>query len=314
MSSGSKPRVLVIGIDCLTPQLFFDRYLHRMPHTQALLNTSLWGRLESTTPPITIPAWPCMVTGKDPGQLGLYGFRNRRRHAEVELRLADGAWIESPTLWQLLSRRRRRSVVLGVPMTHPVKPILGNLVAGIPLPSTTTRWTHPPELASELEALDYMVDVKKFRTHHLEQLGADLIRLRDSRFRAAQLLLKREAWDLFFMVDMSVDRLHHAFWAHAHADHVLHDPNTPHGSFMEDFYAGLDQRLGELLAEVADDTAVFIVSDHGARSMRGSFRVNEWLLAQGDLQLKTRPQETSPLDEGMIDFSKSRAWVATGPT
>ena len=36
------------------------------------------GDLASITPPITVPAWACAMTGKTPGQLGLYGFRNRK--------------------------------------------------------------------------------------------------------------------------------------------------------------------------------------------------------------------------------------------
>jgi predicted AlkP superfamily phosphohydrolase/phosphomutase len=29
-------------------------------------------------PPITVPAWAVIMSGKDPGQLGYYGFRNRK--------------------------------------------------------------------------------------------------------------------------------------------------------------------------------------------------------------------------------------------
>src|SRR5471032_3250860 len=37
--------------------------------------------MNSTTPPITVPAWSCMMSSKDPGTLGFYGFRNRKDHS-----------------------------------------------------------------------------------------------------------------------------------------------------------------------------------------------------------------------------------------
>ena len=33
---------------------------------------------QRSRPPITVPAWACAMTGKTPGQLGIYGFRNRK--------------------------------------------------------------------------------------------------------------------------------------------------------------------------------------------------------------------------------------------
>ena len=73
----TRRRACIIGLDCLTPQLLFDSFLDALPHFSALIGESLYGRLESCMPPITIPAWVCMATGVDPGVLGLYGFRGR---------------------------------------------------------------------------------------------------------------------------------------------------------------------------------------------------------------------------------------------
>ena len=42
------------------------------------MGEGMYGDLASITPPITVPAWACAMTGKVPGQLGLYGFRNRK--------------------------------------------------------------------------------------------------------------------------------------------------------------------------------------------------------------------------------------------
>ena len=49
----------------------------------------MWGPLRSVDPPITVPAWSCMMTGRDPGELGIYGFRNRADHGYDSLAVAD---------------------------------------------------------------------------------------------------------------------------------------------------------------------------------------------------------------------------------
>ena len=74
------PKVAVIGLDCAPPRLVFDLWRAELPNLNTLIERSLWGPLRSCHPPITVPAWASMMSGKDPGQLGLYGFRNRRAY------------------------------------------------------------------------------------------------------------------------------------------------------------------------------------------------------------------------------------------
>ena len=64
------PRVAVIGLDCGTPQLLFRDFEAETPNIHALMQRGMWGDLASITPPITVPAWACAMTGKTPGQLG----------------------------------------------------------------------------------------------------------------------------------------------------------------------------------------------------------------------------------------------------
>ncbi|MBW2191752.1 MAG: alkaline phosphatase family protein, partial [Deltaproteobacteria bacterium] len=73
----ARHRMIVIGLDCAAPRLVFERYRDAMPNLRALMERGTWGPLRSSEPPITVPAWTCMVSGRDAGELGLYGFRNR---------------------------------------------------------------------------------------------------------------------------------------------------------------------------------------------------------------------------------------------
>ena len=85
------PRVAVIGLDCGTPQLLFRDFEAETPNIHALMQRGMWGDLASITPPITVPAWACAMTGKTPGQLGIYGFRNRKDTSYDGLSIATSA-------------------------------------------------------------------------------------------------------------------------------------------------------------------------------------------------------------------------------
>ena len=108
-------RVMIIGLDCAEPSLVLGRYRDQLPTLSALADAGAYGRLESVVPPITVPAWSCMMSSRTPGDLGIYGFRNRADHSYDGLFIANGAAVKEPRLWDILGRRGKRSIVLGVP-------------------------------------------------------------------------------------------------------------------------------------------------------------------------------------------------------
>ena len=71
-------KLVMIGLDCVTPQLVYDQWLDELPNLKKLVTGGIYGNMVSTIPPITVPAWMSMMTSQDPGMLGAYGFRNRK--------------------------------------------------------------------------------------------------------------------------------------------------------------------------------------------------------------------------------------------
>src|SRR5437879_2135115 len=116
----TKRRVAIIGLDCAEPSLIFDRWAGSLPHLDELRRRGKWGKLESVIPAITVPAWSCMTSGKDPGTLGIYGFRNRRDYSYNGMTIATSDQVREPRLWDILSRHGKKVIVLGVPETYPV--------------------------------------------------------------------------------------------------------------------------------------------------------------------------------------------------
>ena len=92
-----KKRVLIIGWDCAAPELVFEAFKDDMPNTHRLMAEGTYGKLESTIPPITVPAWMCMMTSRDPGELGVYGFRNRKDYSYDAMTIANSHAVKVPT-------------------------------------------------------------------------------------------------------------------------------------------------------------------------------------------------------------------------
>ncbi|NWF78803.1 MAG: alkaline phosphatase family protein [Chloroflexi bacterium] len=308
------PRLLIIGLDCAEPTLL-ERWRGDLPHLDRLMRTGVSGQLESCIPAITVPAWSCLLSGRDPGELGIYGFRNRAARGYGALVVADGRAVRHPRLWDYLGAAGWRVAIIGVPGTYPPPAVNGVAVSCFLAPSTTATFTHPPELADRLTAWlaqPYLLDVPDFRSTDKDRILADIYTLCDQRFAVAQRLLAEEQPDLLMLVDMGTDRVHHAFWKHmdpAHPDYVA---GSPYQDAIFAYYRHLDRRIGELLAACDAQTAVLVVSDHGARPLMGGFRLNQWLLDQGYLALHTRPVVPEPFDPSAVDWSRTRAWGAGG--
>ena len=101
-------RVMIIGLDCAEPSLVLDRWRDELPVLSGLMERGVSGRLTSVVPPITVPAWSCMMSSRTPGDLGIYGFRNRADHS-LRRRSSSptSTAIKAPRLWDLVGARRR---------------------------------------------------------------------------------------------------------------------------------------------------------------------------------------------------------------
>jgi predicted AlkP superfamily phosphohydrolase/phosphomutase len=86
-------KVLVIGLDCASPELVFDKFQDSLPNLTRLRANGIYGNLKSCIPAITIPAWMVMMTGKSPGKLGLYGLPTLGKLA----RRLSGIFSNKPT-------------------------------------------------------------------------------------------------------------------------------------------------------------------------------------------------------------------------
>ncbi|MDP9257799.1 MAG: alkaline phosphatase family protein [Actinomycetota bacterium] len=307
-------RVMIIGLDCAEPSLVLGRFRDQLPTLSALADSGAYGRLESVVPPITVPAWSCMMSSRTPGDLGIYGFRNRADHSYDGLFIANGSAVKEPRLWDIVGRRGLRSIVLGVPGTFPVRPLNGLMVSCFLTPSTQSQYTFPPALRNEVEDVvgEYLFDCTEFRTEDKDDLLRQIYEMTDKRFELADHFLSTKPWELFAMVEMGTDRIHHGFWKDMDPAHRKHVPGGAYEQAILDYYVHVDGLVANLLRHADDETAVLIVSDHGAKRMDGGIRINEWLRREGLLGLQREPEGRSSTRECGIDWSRTKVWAEGG--
>lgn len=309
-----KQKVLVIGLDCATPQLVFDRFAGELEHLSRLRQEGCWGELRSVIPAITVPAWACGMTSQDPGQLGIYGFRNRKDHSYGGLAMANSSAVRADAVWDIAGRAGRDVILVAVPPAFPPKPVRGCMVGCFLTPSTESEYTYPAELKGEIArvASDYKVDVDNFRSEDKARILEDVHAMTKSRFSLFRHLLKTRPWDFAMMTEIGIDRVHHGFWQYFDERHHRFDPHNPYRTAVLDYYRAVDREVGAILAGVDDDTTVVVMSDHGAKLMAGGIRINEWLRQEGYLVLRDQPSVPTAFSVESVDWSRTKVWGEGG--
>ena len=302
-------KVAVIGLDCAGPEILFEKLLPELPNLKYMVEKGVAGKLRTCYPPVTIPAWMVMATGKDPGELGVYGFRYRKPGEYRDFHITTSRDIREPKVWDYLARQGKKSILLGVPPSYPAYKVNGCLVSGFMTPSADSEFTYPSSLKGEILSLvgEYKFDVV-FRTEERDRLWEDLVDMTEKHFQVIEFLIRNKEWDFFQCVEIGVDRAHHAFWKFFDKRHHLYRSSSEFKGAIEDYYRLLDRKIGRLLDILGKGTTVLVVSDHGVKRMKGCFCINEWLIEKGYLVLKEYPQKVSRFEELKVDWERTRAW------
>ena len=301
-------KILILGLDCATPDIVFDR-ANDFPVLRRLQDNGLWGAMRSSDPPITIPAWMVMCTGLDAARLGVYGFRHRTDYSYDKMWTATSKSFPDKKLWDYVGERGGRSVLVSIPPSYPPYPVPGELVSCFITPGPENPYTYPAELKAELESRfgPYIFDAE-FRTDDRDLILKKTYEMTDQRFAVLDYLLTRKPWNLFMFVEIGVDRMHHTFWKYHDRAHHLYEPGNRYETAIIDYYKHVDAKLGELLAKAGDDTLVLAISDHGAKRMKGAFCINHWLVDQGLLTMKETPAKPVTIEKLPVDWSRTKAW------
>lgn len=278
--------VVIFGIDGASPKLI-EQWQDELPNLKRIMQGGVYGELESTMPPVTCPAWPCMFTGRNPGQLGMYGFTSIEPGGEYHIKIHSSSDYHRWALWKILNDHGIAAGLLNVAMTFPPHKIDSFMVCGLGAPvSTQASYTYPAWLKRELnKAVPSYQPFPPISTAILgreEEYKAILEREVHNRTKAARYLMNAFPWQLLVSVFFAVDTAQHYFWHHMDDTHPRH-AGERYRDVIKDLYKMVDAGIGELMEELPAGTNILVVSDHGFGPCHGDLRLDRWLEKEGFL-------------------------------
>ncbi|HEX2051511.1 MAG TPA: alkaline phosphatase family protein [Actinomycetota bacterium] len=271
-----------------------------MPRLASLRARGASGRLRSTVPTYTPPAWTSAFTGVNPGRHGVYGFVEG--HAQSErAELVHSGKVRAPTVWRVANAQDARAGVYNVPLTYPPQGLDGWMVSGMMTPGYGERLEGfaargpdgvSPGLERDIQrwAPGYVVDVsanyeQDWRDEALCRRALASIRQRRT---VLERLLESDPVDVVFAVLEAPDRLQHVYYRYMDPRDELFDTPAarairPH---VHECFAAMDEIVGALEDYAGVDGGVLVCSDHGFTAWEVSVHVNALLERWGYLALR----------------------------
>src|SRR3972149_2608030 len=227
-------KVFVLGLDGATPDIMMPMIERgELPAFEEMIRRGGYGRLQSTIPPISPPAWTAFATGKNPG---------------------------------------KKVILINVPMTYPPKPVNGLLVSGLDTPDIHSDFTYPAVLKQEILSKfpEYRINLHlggylqtDRRRKKALQMIFDSI---ETRYRVACYLMDNYPWDFFIVKFNNPDIVQHHFWKYMDPDHPEYQADS-----CEEFkkaiftvYKQLYRVAASIMKRLDPKTTLVVLSDHGA--------------------------------------------------
>jgi predicted AlkP superfamily phosphohydrolase/phosphomutase len=284
-------RVLVIGLDGATLDLILPWVDEgKLPAFAKILAGGTSGRLQSTVPPMTFPAWTSLMTGKNPGKHGIYDF-TEREPGGYGIRFVNANWVKAKTIWRLLSDAGRRVAAVSVPVTYPPEPVNGLMISGFDAPGmgrgkADARSMYPASLYQELldEVGGYVISANAAAlSGTADRALRAVLATMDQKIRCAKYLYRKEPWDVFMIVLGETDAIAHHFWKHHDPASPFHAPG-PYRDAILSVYQRADTFIGDMLGQAWEGTTLLVVSDHGVGGYSDmAVFPNLWLAREGFL-------------------------------
>lgn len=303
----NQQKVVIIGIDGGTFDIIDSLIKNgRAPNFKALQDSATRGKLRSTFPPMTYPAWNTFMTGVNPGIHGVFDF-TEHVEGKYSIVFTNSRSRKVKTIWTLLSDMGKRVAVMGVPLTYPPEPVNGMMVSGFDTPvggDADNSICHPKELFSEIDRVagGYQVSANIANPVESDNMETAFARIKETlrkKIRTALHFLNKEPWDCFMVLFGESDLISHHFWRYHDSNSPFHPPNASDicKDAVNQIYEDIDGAIGQIIKNMDENTTLLIMSDHGfGGNSRRAFFLNNWL--QQNNLLTFKPQ--SPLKKIMV--------------
>ncbi len=283
-------KLLLIGIDALDAARV-EQFAEWLPNITGLRQEGYYARLESVWPPDSETAWASIYTGWNPARHGMLQFVDPlEKTAAYVMRERNNSVIKGHTFWDIAGAAGRRICVLFPHIGYPSWSVNGLMVTRASLDEQVSLT--PPEMRTRYN-LEGLNDVRGLAGRRREQYLASNRRQVERQLEFNVQLLREGNWDLFFSYWSALDLIQHQFWNYCDPQDPTFPGETPFRHAIRDFYILHDRVIGQLVAEVDNDTSVIVLSDHG-HGMRPVkvFNINRLLREHGLLVLQHSDADT----------------------
>jgi len=309
-------KVVLIGLAGLNPDLIY-KWRKELPNIDKLIEVGLYGKISSCIPPLMPPAWSCVLSGKNPGKFGYWNFyyRNNYNYGRKELVNSKVRDERVNTLYKILPQHGKKVAIINVPVTYPPPEINnGYAVSCFMTPGLDVQFTYPPGLEKTVKEKvgEYIIDFPICEmTFGKVENEAVLQRTREmdrQRFVLTKYFIEKGC-DLVFSVITGTDTVGHLFYHYMDENHVRYNFHSEYRNAIKEHYVFCDREIGEILNLIDSRTSVVLLSDFGIQRLDGRINLNEWLIKQGYMKVKTIPERPTSVNQVDIDWSQTKVWA-----
>jgi len=151
-----RKRNIILGIDGV-PYELMDNLSNKgiMPNFKALKKEYCFKSMKSSIPHISSVSWSSIITGKNPGEHGIYGFSEIIENT-YSLRFPNFNALKSKPFWH--KEPEKRYVIINVPFTYPARELNGIHIAGF-VALDLEKAVYPKAIFPILKELNYEIDI-----------------------------------------------------------------------------------------------------------------------------------------------------------
>jgi predicted AlkP superfamily phosphohydrolase/phosphomutase len=286
-------KTLIIGIDGLG---YSD--LGRYTQYLTCLKDKKHTELINQPPFISSALWTSMFTGVLPGKHGVFDFFQGYMDKGYFQKPVSSNNIKKPRLWNSLNNADIKTGIINIPVTYPINELDGVGIASVMCPDINTKgFKYPLDLEV---AEDYIIDINLL-TGDPTTIISDMI---DARCKLALKLIDEFKDINFWIVTfVALDRI-------LHLDYDSNKINEPTIKVLNK----INESLMKLLELEFDN--IYFTSDHGFMEIKEYFALNNWLVDNGYMVLKSENADVTidKLNEqwtyiyGKVDWKKTKAY------
>src|SRR3989344_9181209 len=188
-------KVFVFGIDGCSFDLV-KQWENDLPNIKNLIKNGVSGYLHTVIPMLTPPGWTSFSTGKNPGKHNIFDFFKVKNYKKELINSYDR---KAESVWDILSRNNKKTIVMNLPSTYPPQPLNGIMICGAETPSIKSDFTYPREYKEKIFKLnpDYKTGVDPFNLEYqnYDNFLKDLYNITINFKNLILYMTEKEEWD-----------------------------------------------------------------------------------------------------------------------